>query len=188
MRNLKLTDEDWDDIHIREIRQTNSEEADIIFIERETREDAAKITVKAKNLVNNNKVDDPRLVMFVDKRATKRFNAIQNIARTNRQKSEGTKQTTIRNGRYDFLLRQKDKGDTTPWNLIPPLNLDQDLPDIEIGMFKNIYTPRNDDDLVGNNEEDDQVINDDIDDMDENETEDLSNEIRRQYIADKAGK
>ena len=82
--------------------------------------------------------------MYVDNRAKKRYNAYQNVAKSIRQKSSNRIQMTIRNGQYNFLLRQKEKGDQTPWNLIPPVVLEQRLPEIEIGLFNNIYKPAED--------------------------------------------
>ena len=176
-----MTEDDWDDLQVTEIAQTNSDESDIIFVTCATRDDITKITSKVKNLPNTNDKDDPRIVMYVDPRAKKRYNAIQNIAKTIRQKSDNKIQTTVRNGKFDFLLRQKVKGDNTPWSQIPPLLLDQNLPEIEIGMFKDIYTPT-EDNVENEEEEDEEQV------LGEEEEQDMSNEIRRQYEEDKARK
>ena len=144
-KNLKITETDWNKIEVTEIEHTNAKDSEIVFVTCTTREDASRISAKAHNLSNSNSREEPRIIMYVDPHANKCFNAIQNIARTIRQKSENTIQTTVRNGKFDFLLRQKRKGDQTPWSQIPPLRLDHKLPDIEIGMYKNIYTPKEDD-------------------------------------------
>ena len=180
IKNLRLTEEDWDKITIKEIRQTSAEESGIIFMECESRDDVALITSKARNLSNSGDTNNPRLVMYVDKRSKKRFNAIQIIAKSIRQTSQNTVQTTIRNGKHDYLLRKKEKNDPTPWNLIPPLIIDHELPDFEIGMFKNIYAP-NEDENDADAEDDG---NEEVELLDEKETDDLSNEIRRQYVKD----
>ena len=96
---------------------------------------------------------------------------------TIRQKSENKIQTSIRNGRHDFLLRQKYKGDPTPWSQVPPVILDQQLPDFEIRNYKNIYQIEEEPEMDDKEEEQEE--------MDENEIQDLSNEIRRQYENDK---
>ena len=51
--------------------------------------------------------------MFIDTKAKQRYRAIQAIAKTIRMKSN--KQMTARYGRKDFLLRVRDRGDSTPW-------------------------------------------------------------------------
>ena len=103
----------------------------------------------------------------MDNRARKRYNRIQNVAKTIRNQSKGEIQTCVRNGRLDFLLRQKKKGDITPWGQIPPLKLDQNLPELEVGLYKNIYQEEE--------EEDEENIED------EQEEDEISNEILRQY-------
>ena len=107
----------------------------------------------------------------------KRHNAIQTIAKTLRTKAGNSIQTSLRNGRRDFILRQKTKGDNTPWGQIPPINLDENLPDFEIGEYNNIYK----DDIKYTEEENEKENSKYIEDMDEDEQRDISNEIRRQY-------
>ena len=174
-KNLDMKDEDWDEIDVSEISQTNSDEANIIFIKCKTREGISKITSRAKNLPNTNQENDPRLVMYVDARAKKRYSAIQSIAKSIRTKSNNTIQTSVRNGKYDFLLRQKMKGDPTPWGLIPPVKIEQVIPDFEIGLYKNIYTV----------DEKDEVEEQEEEPMNEEDNEDISKELLRQYEEDK---
>ena len=176
---MKISETDWDDINVTEIAQTNTEESDIVLITCETMEDTARITANARNLPVTNNKDNPRLIMYVDLRAKKRYNAILNIAKTIRQKYENGQQTSIRNGKHDFLLRQKTWGDPTPCCQIPPLLLNQNLPEFEIGMYKNIYTPQKEDIP----EEEVEELMDDDEDIPE---EDISNEIKQQYENDKA--
>ena len=120
------------------------------------------------NLPKTSSKSDPRIEMFIYQRARKRYHAIQNIAKTLRLKAGNSVQTSLRNGRRDFLLRQKPRGDSTPWNQVPPLKLDENIPDFEIGEYNNIYE--------NEIEEVDPLALEDQQDM-----QDLSNEIRRQY-------
>ena len=115
--------------------------------------------------------------MFVDPRARKRYKAIQNVAKTIRIKSNGNTQTTVRTGKHDFLLRHKVRGDTTPWGQIPPVKLDQNLPDFEIGLYRDIYITEQDED------ERQTEIEDDIQAQNEDDLE-ISNEVKRQYLED----
>ena len=173
-----MKESDWNDLKVNKIALTNSEDADIVFITFDTIEDAARMTSLARNLPQTNQPNDPRFVMFIDPRAKKRYNAIQNIAKTVRTKSDNQIQTTVRNGKRDFLLRQKTRGDQTPWSQIPPILLEEQLPQFEIGLFKNIFDETN---------EDDDQIEDDNTKQREEETEalnDLSKEIQRQYEED----
>ena len=177
-KNLKMDDEAWDEIKIKEIFQTNSDDSNIVFINCETIEDASRISSQARHLPKTSQENAPRLVMYVDPRARKRFNAVHNVAKTIRMKSDNTVQTSIRNGRNDFLLRRKERGDQTPWGQLPPLDLDQNLPDFEVGMYKNIYVQQTEEE-----EAEEEEINEE-ENMDEEDRENISNEIRRQYEND----
>ena len=79
-----MTENDWNEIEVKKITSTNNEDSDIVFVLCATMEDASKITSKAANLPKNNKENDPRIIMFVDKKAKKRYDAIQNVAKTMR--------------------------------------------------------------------------------------------------------
>ena len=139
------------------------------------RDEAAKLTSKARNLPQNGNENNPRFVTYVDPRARKRYNAIQIVAKTIRTKSKGTIQTSIRNGKHDYLLRQKQKGDQTPWSQIPPVKLDLNLPEFEVGKYKNIYEEKEEDIPEGDRMEDEE---------EEDDQQELSNEIIRQYELD----
>ena len=95
----------------------------------------------ARNLPQTGQPNAPRITMHVDKRARSRFNAFNSIAKTIRLESEGTRQTCIRTGRHDLLLRQKDRSDNTPWSQVPPFRIETDIPPFEIGMYKELYSP-----------------------------------------------
>ena len=123
---LKLTENEWQDIGIEEIKTTDN--SDIIFIKCANQEEAAKLTSKAKHLPQDTGPDTPRIIMHIDTRAKKRHQAILAIAKTIREHSKRSVQTTVRAGRMDFLLRQRPKGSMTPWNQIPPEIIRQQLP------------------------------------------------------------
>ena len=76
--------------------------------------------------------------MHVDVRAKKRHQAILKIAKTIREHSKNTVQTTVRTGKRDFLIRQRPKSEI-PWNEIPPEIIKQKLPNFEIGDYQNIF-------------------------------------------------
>ena len=85
----------------------------------------------------------PRIAMYVDRRAAKRHKAYLNIARTIRENVHEPTQTSLRTGKNYFLLRSRIKGDLTPWNEIPPLLINQEIPEFEIGNYRDIVNPSN---------------------------------------------
>ena len=141
----------------------------------ETIDDISILTSKAYKLPNTNRKTDPRFVMYIDPRARRRHSAIQTIAKTIRTKAGNTIQTSLRNGRRDFILRQKTRGDLTPWGQIPPININENIPDFEIGDYINIYN----EDIKESEENLD--IDKEINVLDPEEEQDISNEILRQY-------
>ena len=142
LNNLKMPNSAWDDINIVEISQTVTEGSDIVFIRCETMEDAAKITTYAKNLSNGTEQGAPRIVTHVDPRARSRYNAFCTMAKAIREHSEGQTQTSLRIGKNDYLLRKRTKGDSTPWSRIPPVRIDQELPPFQIGLYKELFNPK----------------------------------------------
>ena len=62
-QNLKMTDEDWDDLKVLEILPSTGEDSDVIFM---------NINSKACNLPKSNQREAPCLIMHVDNRARKR--------------------------------------------------------------------------------------------------------------------
>ena len=81
--------------------------------------------------------------MYIDRRGAKRHKAIVNIAKTIREHSNNTIQTSIRTGKNDFLLRKRTKGSDTPWMEIPPIIITQEIPQFEVGTYKDILNPEN---------------------------------------------
>ena len=126
--HLAMTDKDWTSIQVEELMTADN--SDIVFIRCKTYEDAAKITGNAKNLPGDSGPNSPRIIMYVDVRAKKRHKAILNIAKTLREISGNTIQTSVRAGRKDFLLIKRIKGSTIPWSQIPPILIHQEIPEI----------------------------------------------------------
>ena len=141
MKNLDMSDRDWSSIQIEELMVMDN--SDIIFIRCKSYEDAARITANAKYLPNDNGPNSPRIIMHIDIRAKKRHKAFLNVAKSIRELSNNTIQTSVRAGRKDFLLRQRPRGTNTPWSQIPPNRIAQELPGIEIGIYKDIINPSN---------------------------------------------
>ena len=139
MKNLKISETDWNQIDIDQIHQTITEDSDIIFVKCHTQADTQIITSHTKNLPQNDSGNGPRLINFIDSRAKARYKGYQQVARTLREESNTPIQTNIRTGRTDFLLRVRKKGDNTPWSSIAPLKLDQKIPNFEVGIFKDIF-------------------------------------------------
>ena len=139
--NLKISDQIWDSIQLEEISLTTAEDSEMVFIRCTSSEDSAKITSQARNPPQEHGPTAPRLIMHVDPRAKARYRAINAIAKTIRDKFDGQLQTSVRSGKSDFLLRQKVRGDPTPWSSIPPIIITQPLPSFEVGLYKGLFTP-----------------------------------------------
>ena len=138
---LKMSDRDWDTIQIKSI--TLTENSDIAFINCLTHDDAKEFTSRAANIPHDNNENAPRMVMYIDRRAAKRHKAIATIAKTIRNQSNNTVQTSIRVGKKDFLFRQRPKGSSIQWADIAPITIHQQLPDFEVGIYDDIVNPSN---------------------------------------------
>ena len=152
-RNLSMEDRDWDSLQIQNIVLTDN--SDIVFVNCKSQNDATQLTSRAKNLPKENNTNSPRMMMHVDRRAMKRHKAILAIAKSVRLHSNNTVQTTVRTGKSDFLLRQRPKGSTTPWSEIPPMKISQEIPEFEVGKYKDLVNPDNNiEDDMNEDEED----------------------------------
>ena len=140
-KNFKMSEEEWNSIQIQDIILTDN--SDILFLQFKTKSDVSKFTTKAPLLPQNMGTDSPRLIMYVDRRGAKRHKALVNIAKTLRNHSGNTIQTTLRTGKHDFHLRTRTKGDLTPWSEIPPLRITQNIPNFEVGTYQDIINPDN---------------------------------------------
>ena len=83
MKNLKLSEAEWDSISIEEI--IVNENTEMIFLRCTSHEDASILTARAKNLPIVNDNDGPRIMMHVDQRAMKRYRAILNVEKSMRE-------------------------------------------------------------------------------------------------------
>ena len=97
LKHLKMEHEEWESIEITEIIMNHN--SDISFITCKTKEDITKCTSKVTNLPRDKGTETPRVIMYVDQRATKRHRAYQNIAKTIRDTSKNEIQTSIRIGK-----------------------------------------------------------------------------------------
>ena len=102
LKHLKMSEEEFESIEIETILMADN--SDILFIKCRTQDDATKFTSKAKNLPQENTDKSPRIIMYVDRRASKRHRAIMTIAKSIREYSKNTVQTSVRTGKTDFLL------------------------------------------------------------------------------------
>ena len=157
LTHLKMPDDTWDSIQVESITAATTDTSDIIYIRCKTIEDASKITTLAKNLPKDSGPTGPKISMHIDQRARARFNEINAIAKTLRDRTDGNTQTTIRIGRHDYLLRQKERGDQTPWSKIPPVRITAELPPFEVGMYKELFNPQKYTEEVENTEEMDRI-------------------------------
>ena len=118
-----------------------TDNSDIIFLNCKTKEDVMRITQKARNLPQEQTKDNPRLVSYIDRCAMKRHKAFLNVAKTIRENSKFSVQTSVRTGKNNFLVRTRPKGTETPWSEIAPIQIRQELPQFEVGRYKDIVNP-----------------------------------------------
>ena len=154
MKYLNMTEADWNLMQVDKIQTTDN--SDIIFVKFKTQNDATTMTSKARNLPSDTGPNTPRLIMHVDVRAKKRHQAILQIAKTMREKSGNTIQTTVRSGKRDFLLRRRPKGSTIPWQEIPPIIITQRIPHFEVGDYIDIFNDKEDETKIEDDDEDDE--------------------------------
>ena len=158
LKHLKMSEEEFESINIETILMTDN--SDILFIRCQTQDDASKFTSRAKNLPQENNEKSPRIIMYVDRRASKRHRAIMTIAKSIREYSKNTVQTSVRTGKTDFLLRKRIKGDQTPWSEIPPILITQNIPEFEFGIFNDMVNPHKNIEEMEKISEVDEVIED----------------------------
>ena len=122
-RELQLTKEEWTSLEIIEMTQSTKTDGDIVYI---------------STLSSSTQTNAPRLVNYIPKECWKRYNDTQLIAFNirNNPKNLVQKQTTIFQGKYDYLLRVKDKGSGIPWSQIPPVKITNTISDFEIEYYK----------------------------------------------------
>ena len=140
-KHLQITDKDWEKIEFQELIQTGGEKSEIIFLKCANTEDAAFITSHTKNLPNEKTGQGPRLITHIDRKAKAHYQAFNTIAKSKREKSKFTIQTNIIIGQNDYLLRERPKGETTPWQHIAPTVINHRIPPFEIGMYNKIRSP-----------------------------------------------
>ena len=75
-----------------------------------------------------------------------------------RDHSKNTLQTSLRTGKNDFLLRKRQKGDETPWSEIPPVLIQQVIPEFEVGIYTDMINGEN---IIIDELEIDQIEDDD---------------------------
>ena len=137
IRDLKMSQEDRNNINIIKVFPSPKDESNIMYLECNTQEDVAKITQLACNLPQgDNSEDRPQIVMYVNKKTYKRYQSFETLAFRIRQSKPGFYSTNIRNGKYDFILRKKEKTDKRPWKLIPPVEIPDNFPKFEREITK----------------------------------------------------
>ena len=175
-RYLEVTEDDWKEMEIEQIQST--ENSDIVFMKFKNQNGATMLTSRAQNLPNDTGPNTPRLVMHIDIRAKKRHQAILQVAKAMREHAGNTIQTSVRAEKRDYLLRSRPKGSKTPWQEIPPVILTQDLPQFEIGKYRDIFNPENNPE----EEEDEEQGNDEEGEEEDEEIERIARDIKNEKI------
>lgn len=131
-RQLKMSDEDRRNIEISTIFFSTNLQPTTIYIECVTVEDSAMIYRHASNLPHHTP-NSPQLDYFTPPQFYRRRTQIETLAWKIRTNSGGTIQTNIRQGRRDFILRQREKGSLIPWSQITPNIIPDTIAPFDIG-------------------------------------------------------
>lgn len=127
MKNqLKMSASDRRSVKIQEIFFSTNLKPSTLYVQCASFEDTALIYKHAPNLPQNSPTG-PQLDYFTPPQFHKRRQEIETLAWQIRIKSEGRIQTNIRQGRLDYILRQRPKGSKTPWSEIPPTQIPESI-------------------------------------------------------------
>lgn len=128
---LRMTKEDRQELKIEQLFFSTSENPDILYVECSSTDESARIYKYAKNLPQGDR-KGPQLIYYVPRSLFKRYSDVETLAWQIRTKSQGQLQTNVRQSRQDYILRQRKKGDPTPWGEIPPISLPDTIRPFEI--------------------------------------------------------
>lgn len=132
---LKMSITDRKNIKIKTMFFSTNISPSTLYVHCESYEDTATIYKHAINLPKSAE-GGPQLDYYTPPQFHKRRSEIETLAWRIRVKSEGRIQTNIRQGRKDYILRQRPKGSTTPWSEIPPTIIPDTIAKFEISKHK----------------------------------------------------
>jgi hypothetical protein len=107
--------------------------SEVVYITVRDRPTAALILSHSRFIQKNAREGKVSLEKFIPPQAWTRYQAIENMAYNIRNKEK--MRTDVRIGNEDFILRKREKGSTTPWGMITPEDLPEDLPKIDFSQY-----------------------------------------------------
>ena len=131
--DLKMKQEEYKDIKIEEIIESDTIDCDIVNIKFKTISDITKVNSKFKNLNDNNR---NKIFQYVPKQIKERYKAFETAAYEVRKDKENKVNTKIRASKNDLILLVRYKHDKTPWNTIEPTDLPEIEADFEVGRLR----------------------------------------------------
>ena len=141
--NMKMTMKDIRSLQITQLFQCNKPNSNILYIQCATSEDISLITSHVTNFThkqNDNKA--PGTVIHIPQVLFKRYQYCEKLLWKMRIQNKGNLQTNLRLGKIDFILRYKNKGDSTPWSEVPIILIPKDAPYPDLHLFKEQYQPK----------------------------------------------
>ena len=138
MKNkLQMDNFSRNQVKIIQIYPSQSDRSPTIYIKCQSEEDISLITSHAHNLPrpDPNCITDT-IVPHIPKIMYQRCKACEKLLWQYRKSNQGNIQTNLRLGRFDFLLRTRDKGDQTPWKFITPIKIPNTFPKPETNLWK----------------------------------------------------
>ena len=139
---LSMSEKDRYQLKINTIYPPTEDDADIVYVQCDTKDDISNITKNARNLSKlqpKNEDDRPTLITHIPSTYFARYQECEKLLYTIRTNNRGIYQTNLRLGKNDLILRYKLKTDTTQWKNIPPISIPSDFPLPEVGLYKTKY-------------------------------------------------
>ena len=133
--NLKMSERDRNSLKINSIFQSKKENTNILYIRCDTTDDISLITSHLKNMDHSNLKNAPTTITHIPRALYKRFQHCEKLLYKLRITNEKKIQTNLRLGRLDFQLRQRTKGDKTPWKDLPILKIPNSAPGPELELL-----------------------------------------------------
>ena len=135
-RNLGMNREQIKEIKVKKLFFSTNTDVEILYVECLEQEDISKIYTHANKLPKGDKKDRPQLINYVPTSFNDRHRDVQNLAFNLRKKYNNQVVTNIRLGKYDYILRLKQKGDSRKWSEIPQVEFPETLRPFQVGHTK----------------------------------------------------
>ena len=131
---LGIDKEEWSKCKIKKIHNEIKNDKDgkkreVMYVQMNSIDDVNKVKMKLQDFeqeLNN------RIIPYNHPKSYERFRKLDQYAYEIRKRGQ---QTKIYNGKYDYKLIVRNRGDKTKWSEIPPIVNPMDLPELRVGKL-----------------------------------------------------